>query len=250
MRSIFNDAFAHVDAHRLRIWTGAGASRRADGPLIDIAHEGVPALAFAAALSGLPKARNALFNRVRLQFAYPWAQAVVLPWQSGVWSDAAWCAYGRALFDVRALRIPLAIRIEPARFGRARLAVALSDDVLRGCIEASRATGWKLTGCRDVLSVALQTHRKLMRERDLQVLLRQRDVATCLFRRDGEWADIVTLPYRADQRVDDLAGAAALMSGLPLIGQTYATRVPDTAGIADSASGTTLYPLSQEGEPE
>ncbi|WP_107311058.1 hypothetical protein [Burkholderia metallica] len=247
MRSIFNDAFAYVDAYRLHIWTSTCLSRRTDGPLVDIAHDGAPALAFAAALRSLPKARSVLLNRVRMQFSYPWAQAIVLPWQSGLWSDAAWYAYGRALFEARAVRTPLAIRIEPARFGRPRLAVALPDDVLSGCVEASRATGWTLTGCRDVLSATLQTHRRLMRERDLQVLLRQPDVATCLFRRDGEWADIITLPNRANQGVGDLVGAAALMSGSSSIGQIYVVDALDTAGVVDSGCGTAPYRFSPDG---
>ncbi len=131
MQSIFNDVYAVADAQRLRVWTGAGARDYVGEPAFAAEHGGDPAVALATVLGALPKVRGAFRNRLYLRIGHPWAHAAVLPWQSGLWSESAWQAYARALFETRALRVPLAVRVAYARFGHARLAVALHDDVLR-----------------------------------------------------------------------------------------------------------------------
>ncbi|ARL38902.1 hypothetical protein BOC49_21765 (plasmid) [Burkholderia pseudomallei] len=153
-----------------------------------------------------------------------------------MWTEAAWQAYARALFEARAIRLPLTIRVDYARFGRARLAFALRHDILGACMDASRAAGWQVVSCRDVLSAALQMNLPSMRERDFRFALLQPGVVTCLFRRDGEWTDVVSLPYRAGQRIEDLIGAAALMSGQPPTKLNYAAAL-DVTGSSDAGEG-------------
>ncbi|MGS0891653.1 hypothetical protein ACVBGC_03695 [Burkholderia stagnalis] len=233
MRSLFNDAHALVDADNLRIWTGPDACERLGEPAFAGAHGGDPAGLLAVALAGLPKARATGRNRLHLRFAHPWSHAVVLPWQTGLWSDAAWEAYAGAVFQSRALRMPLAIRIADAGFGRARLAFALRDDVLGASAAASRAAGWRVAACRDALSVALNAHARGLRDRDCCFALAQSGVVTCLFRRDGEWCDVVALSRRAGQRIDDLIGAAALMGGHAADGARYLCGIDELCVPAD-----------------
>lgn len=240
MRSLFNDAHALVDADDLRIWAGPGACDRLGEPVFAGAHGGDPAGLLAVALAGLPKARAAGRNRLHLRFAHPWSHAAVLPWQAGLWSDTAWEAYAGAVFQSRALRMPLAIRIADAGFGHARLAFALRDDVLRASADATREAGWRLAACRDALSVALNAHARSLRDRDCCFVLAQRGVVTCVFRRDGAWRDVVALSRRAGQRIDDLIGAAALMGGHAADGARYLCGVDETCVPADGGCAVML----------
>ncbi|MFC5430813.1 hypothetical protein ACFPTO_18710 [Paraburkholderia denitrificans] len=225
MQSIFNDVYAVADAQRLRVWNGAGARDYVGESAFAVEHGGDPAVALATVLGALPKVRGAFRNRLYLRIGHPWTHAAVLPWQSGLWSESAWQAYARALFEARALRVPLAVRVAYARFGGARLAVALHDDVLRTCAEVSRAAGWQLAGCRDALSAALsaalQKQRASLGAGDYRFVLLQPGVVTCLFCCGGEWRDVVTLPRHAGQHLGDLIGAAALMCGQPTEGRTF-----------------------------
>ncbi|MGY6237749.1 hypothetical protein ACW910_09530 (plasmid) [Burkholderia ambifaria] len=153
MRSPWNNVIAVLDADTLRVWTNDGwRARRAGEPHVVVAHDGLPAEALAQVLGGLPKARLPMRNRVHVVVGHPWTHGVVLPWQDGLVSDAAWDAYARALFAARAQRGALRIRIEAGPRGRARLAVAACDTLLAALAAVTRAAGWRLVSVRDALS--------------------------------------------------------------------------------------------------
>ncbi|WP_230684350.1 hypothetical protein [Burkholderia cepacia] len=254
MRSPWNDVVAVLDADTLRVWTCHGwRARRAGPPHAAVAHEGRPAEALAQVLGGLRKARLPLQNRLHVVAGHPWTHGVVLPWQDGLVSDAAWDGYARALFAARAQRGALRIRIEAGRRGRARLAVAACDTLLVSLAEASRAAGWRLVSMRDALSASLDLHAGRLGGDDYRYALLQPRVVTCVFRRAGEWADVVTLPRAGGRRLDDWFAAAALMAGQPLAGAAFASALD---GALPAADGVTLLdggmddvPVREPGEP-
>jgi hypothetical protein len=222
VRSLFNDVYVMVDAELLRAWAGPDANARGGGePYFAAAHDGAPAAQLARALADRPRARLAARNRLHVLLAHPWVHGVVLPWQAGLCSSAAWDAYARALFEARAQRAPLSVRVAHAGFGRARLAVAVREELLDALTQTARAAGWTLTTCRDLLSFALREHAARIDAADCRIATLQPGALTCLFRRDGEWADLVTLPRQPGQRVSDLLDAAALVSGASAAGPVY-----------------------------
>ncbi|WP_241026065.1 hypothetical protein [Burkholderia sp. Tr-20390] len=240
MRSPWNNVFAVLDADRLRVWASDDwRARRAGEPRIVVAHDGAPAEALAQVLGDLPKARLPMLNRVHVVAGHPWTHGVVLPWQDGLVSDAAWDGYARALFAARAQRGALRIRLEGGRRGRAQLAVAACDTLLVSLDEMCRAAGWRLVSVRDALSVALAAHAKHLGGDDYRYALLQPRVVTCVFRRAGEWADVVTLPRAGGSRLDDWFAAAALMAGQPLAGAAFASALDGTLPSA-AADGVTL----------
>jgi hypothetical protein len=238
VRSLFNDVYVMVDADQLRVWAGPDADARCGGaPCFAAEHGGEPAELLARALADLPKARPALRNRVQVLLAHPWAQGVVLPWQDGLCSSTGWDAYGRALLEPHAPGVPLSVRVAHVGFGRARLAIAVREDLLGALAEASRAAGWTLTRCRDLLSFVLREYAARRVDADCRIALLQPGALTCLFRRGGEWADLVTLPSLRGQRVSDLLDAAALVSEADVTGPIYlyahdAARVAPDCGDA------------------
>ncbi|MCA8275641.1 hypothetical protein LGN17_24480 [Burkholderia sp. AU30280] len=237
MRSLWNDVTALIDADTLSVWVHEG--RRApcaDAPHEVVAHEGRPADALARVLAGLPKARLPMCNRMHVIVGHPWSHGVVLPWQEGLVSDAAWEAYARMLFAARAQRGALRILIEDERRGRTRLAVAACDALLTALVDASRAAGWRIASFRDALSASLDAHAARLGGDDFSFALRQPHVVTCIFRRSGEWRDVVTLPH-AGERADDWFAAAALIAGQPAGGDTYASRFDGSMFSGGNAAG-------------
>ncbi|WP_247873452.1 hypothetical protein [Burkholderia sp. LS-044] len=253
MQSLWNDVTVLIDADTLHVRAHESRrARRTGAPLAVVAHEGRPADALVQVLAGLPKARLPMRNRLHVVVGHPWSHGVVLPWQEGLVSDAAWDAYARMLFAARAQRGALRILIEDERRGRARLAVAACDELLAALVDASRAAGWRLASFRDALSASLASHAARLVGDDFRFALRQPHVVTCIFRRSGEWADIVTLP-RAGDRPDDWFAAAALIAGQPAGGDAHACRF-DGSMFADGdaacapADGRTAEPMDVAAE--
>ncbi|WAS55606.1 hypothetical protein MK974_07485 [Burkholderia ambifaria] len=254
MRSPWNNVIAVLDADTLRVWTNDGwRARRAGEPHVVVAHDGLPAEALAQVLGGLPKARVPMRNRVHVVVGHPWTHGVVLPWQDGLVSDAAWDAYARALFAARAQRGALRIRIEAGPRGRARLAVAACDTLLAALAAVTRAAGWRLVSVRDALSASLDAHAGRLSGGDCRYALLQPRVVTCVFRRAGEWADVVTLPRAGGRRLDDCFAAAALMAGQPLAGAAFASALdgalPVEHGVTLLDGGPDHVPVRQPGAP-
>ncbi|WP_244098168.1 hypothetical protein [Burkholderia ambifaria] len=254
MRSPWNNVIAVLDADTLRVWTNDGwRARRTGEPHVVVAHDGLPAEALAQVLGGLPKARVPMRNRVHVVVGHPWTHGVVLPWQDGLVSDAAWDAYARALFAARAQRGALRIRIEAGRRGRARLAVAACDTLLAALAAVTRAAGWRLVSVRDALSASLDAHAGRLSGDDCRYALLQPRVVTCVFRRAGEWADVVTLPRAGGRRLDDWFAAAALMAGQPLAGAAFASAFDGALPVEDGATlldgGPDHVPVREPGAP-
>ncbi|WP_232452808.1 hypothetical protein [Burkholderia ubonensis] len=241
MRSPWNDVIVVLDADALRMWKCAGwRVRRAGEPHVVVEHDGRPGDALAHVLGDLPKARVPMRNRVHVVAGHPWTHGVVLPWQDGLVSDAAWDAYARALFAARAQRGASRIRIEDGRRGRARLAVAACDALLATLADVSRAAGWRLAGFRDALSASLCAHADRLTGDDFRYALLEPRVVTCVFRRAGEWADVVTLPRAGGRRLDDWFAAAALMAAQPAIGDAYASALGGSIAAGDADGGVVL----------
>ncbi|WP_414440265.1 hypothetical protein [Burkholderia sp. 22PA0106] len=211
MRSPWIDATALIDAGTLSLWSHTGRRPRCPGAAdVVVAHSGHVSDALSSALAGLPKARLTLRNRLSIVVGHPWAHGVVLPWQDGLSSDAAWRAYAGMRFAERAQRGALRILIAHERWGRTRLAAGICEGFLMEITRASRAAGWRLASVRDALSASLDAYPAWRDRDDFAFALRQQTVATCAFRHGGQWRDVVTLPCDGDW-----FAAAALMAGLP-----------------------------------
>ncbi|MBU9193254.1 hypothetical protein KTD33_01770 [Burkholderia gladioli] len=226
MRSPWHEVHVMVDGAALRLLSGAAP--------ITIDHEGDPAAALAACLDRLPRRRLAVLNRLHLVLAHPWAHAVVLPWQDGMLAESAWQAYARALLAERAIHDARRVRIEASPHGRSRLAVAAPEALIETAAGACRDAGWTLAGCRDLLSAALHRHAgALAAVDDARLALLQAGALTCVFRRDGQWRDVITLAWRGG-RLRDVLDAAALMARQPASTRSFLCAVePVAASLLD-----------------
>lgn len=216
MQSLCNDVTLVIDAENVRAYASSDwCAQGADASCQVLRHDGDLPATLSRALAQRKQARLSLLNRVDVVVAHPWAQLFVLPWQAGLFSEAAWQAYARASFARQRPDGDWRFCIQAERHGRARLACAMSEDmtsIVRTCCKAS---GWRLIGLRDAMSSLLGRHGARARAPDACFIVAQRDVVTCLFRSEQDWQDLVMLPrMRSDVR--EWLLSACLLADLPV----------------------------------
>ncbi|WP_053077437.1 hypothetical protein [Chromobacterium sp. LK11] len=175
-------------------------------------HHGKPAEALAMLLGGVQRRRPAWRNRARVLLGYPWAHSQLLPWQDGLSGQRAqWRAYAQGLLRERGVGGELDIRLAPAAYGAARLAFAAHAPLLADLRAAARAAGWRLAGCRDLLSSCLQAHPRASASGGL--VLAEAGAVTCLWRGEGGWEELLTLALAPGQSAAEGVAAAEALCG-------------------------------------
>jgi hypothetical protein len=238
---LWTDALALVDAERV-VLSGETGWRCAG-------HGGEPAATLGALLRDVPLRRRRHFaaqRRLHVLIGDPWTCAAVLPWQAGIETAGAWSEYARAMFIDQGVQTPLRIAVEDAPFGRPRLGVA-ADASLLAALEASSAqAGWTFAHCRDLLSAAVARHLPAL-PADCVFAFAERDALTCLFRRNGAWADVAKQGLAAGQPLTGALAVAALLCeqpiGLPAYLASVSPRtVPEDVGIVNLGSPDARLP--------
>ncbi|MCS3804883.1 hypothetical protein HNO92_002380 [Chromobacterium alkanivorans] len=175
-------------------------------------HHGKPAEALAMLLGGVQRRRPAWRNRARVLLGYPWAHSQLLPWQDGLSGQRAqWRAYAQGLLRERGVGGELDIRLAPAAYGAARLAFAAHAPLLADLRAAARAAGWRLAGCRDLLSSCLQAHPRASASGGL--VLAEAGAVTCLWRGERGWEELLTLALAPGQSAAEGVAAAEALCG-------------------------------------
>lgn len=204
----WNDRTVLIDAELATLLPPAGAPAQPRR----CRHHGKPAEALAMLLGGAARRRPAWRNRVRLLLGYPWAHSQLLPWQDGLSGQRAqWRAYARGLLRERGVAGELDIRLAPAAYGAARLAFAAQAPLLADLSAAARAAGWRLAGCRDLLSSCLQAHPRALASDAL--VLAEAGAVTCLWRGERGWEDLITLALAPGQSAAEGVAAAEALCG-------------------------------------
>lgn len=180
-------------------------------------HHGKPAEALAMLLGGAARARPAWRNRVHVLLGYPWAHSQLLPWQDGLAGrQAQWRAYALGLMRERGIGGELALRLTPPRHGAARLACAADAALLGEIAGAARAAGWRLAGCRDLLSSSLQRYQRALAQDRRALVVAEAGAVTCLWRGERDWEQLLTLALAPGQSaIDGVAAAEALCGREP-----------------------------------
>lgn len=175
-------------------------------------HHGKPAEALAMLLGGVKRRRLAWRNRVQVLLGYPWAHSQLLPWQDGLSGQRGqWRAYAQGLLRERGVAGELDIRLAPAAYGATRLAFAAQLPLVADLRAAAREAGWRLAGCRDLLSSCLQHHPRAPASGGL--VLAEAGAVTCLWRGERGWEELLTLALAPGQRAAEGVAAAEALCG-------------------------------------
>jgi hypothetical protein len=239
---LWTDVLALVDAERVVLSGETGS--------LCASHGGEPATTLGALLNDVARPRRRRFavqRRLHVLIGDPWTYAAVLPWQAGIETAGAWNEYARAMFiDQGVQQTPLRIAVEDAPFGCPRLGVAADASLLAALESSSEQAGWTFAHCRDLLSAAVARHVSAL-PADCAFAFVERDVLTCLFRRNGTWADAAKQELVPGQPLTGALAVAALLCeqpiGLPAyLASVSPCTVPDGAGVVNLGSPDARLP--------
>lgn len=211
MQSLCRDVTLVLDAETVRVytktdWCGQGA----EAPCEIFLHGGQVAETVSHALAMQKPARLSFFNRVHVIVGNPWVHLIVLPWQAGLFSNAAWQAYARALFAQSRPHGNWRFCVQSEKHGRTRLSAVLCEDVLGAIEQGCQSAGWRLVSVRDEFSSLLRRHAALASAPGACFILAQRHVVSCLFRGASDWRDLVMLARTRNDLGEWLLGASLL----------------------------------------
>lgn len=221
MPSLWNDIMLRLDATTVHLQRLSLSPGRGDGPAGIVAlHGGRPIDTIALLLKEQTRVKPLLRNRIHVAVGSPWAQAAVLPWQAGLFSEAAWKTYASALIARRTNRLDWEVAVEAANYGASCLAGALCSDLVGAIKKVCAATGWRLGTLSDMLTMSVFHHAATLKEPEYCFMLVEPEVFTCLYRGQHGWRDLIKLP-RNEHGLDAWLAAGSLLTKQPLPEKTY-----------------------------
>ncbi|WP_369681795.1 hypothetical protein [Pseudomonas gingeri] len=165
------------------------------GPLWQGRQRGEPLAACAALLEQAPHGRVSYLERVTLLLGFPHVHYRVLPWQEGLYSALDWQGFAMALFRQHNDLDPAQwqVAIDPAPFGRERLAAAVNKELLESLKALFRARRLPITHCAPLLIDALHRHWPRL-PRDYRFAVREPGALGCVFAHQGRPTQVCVLP--------------------------------------------------------
>ncbi|NWD09659.1 hypothetical protein HX874_32670 [Pseudomonas gingeri] len=165
------------------------------GPLWQGRQRGEPLAACAALLEQAPHGRVSYLERVTLLLGFPHVHYRVLPWQEGLYSALDWQGFAMALFRQHNDLDPAQwqVAIDPAPFGRERLAAAVNKELLESLKALFRARRLPITHCAPLLIDALHRHWPML-PRDYRFAVREPGALGCVFAHQGRPTQVCVLP--------------------------------------------------------
>ena len=212
MRSLWIDYVVRVDTDRVQLLHPSGTTE-------SVMHENAPARALAELLAQVaaPRGRAERWRRrLHVLLGSPWYHAALLQWQDGLYTDEAWSAYGRAVLNADGVpsAAGLDVSVEGAGFEKSRLCVAIHQRLMVQLQGAAQAAGWKIASCRDILSVLIARHLKVL-PKDCMFAVLEQDMLTCVTRREGAWSDLAMICRAPGQTIADALVTARLLGADP-----------------------------------
>ncbi|NWD50500.1 hypothetical protein HX895_21290 [Pseudomonas gingeri] len=165
------------------------------GPLWQGRQRREPLAACAALLEQAPHGRVSYLERVTLLLGFPHVHYRVLPWQEGLYSALDWQGFAMALFRQHNDLDPAQwqVAIDPAPFGRERLAAAVNKELLESLKALFRARRLPITHCAPLLIDALHRHWPRL-PRDYRFAVREPGALGCVFAHQGRPTQVCVLP--------------------------------------------------------
>lgn len=168
----------------------------------------------AALLKQAPRGRLRRLDRATVLFGFPHVAYADLPWTDGLYSEADWQAYARAVLTERlGLRFDGAKAvIEHAGFGKPRLVAAVQGELCEGLRKLLAASGMRL---RHVMPLAMAAARHYWWQlpRDGVLAVPESHALTCFFRQADAWQGACSLRVSEQARLGANLLTAQLLSG-------------------------------------
>ncbi|WP_397459721.1 hypothetical protein AB3464_14095 [Pseudomonas asplenii] len=174
------------------------------GPLWQGHERGDPLEACATLLERAPHGRLGYLERVTLLLGFPHVHYQILPWQEGLYRTRDWQDFALALLrqhhdlDLEQWQVS----IDPAPFGRERLAAAVDKALMASLESLFRARHLPIRHCAPLLLDALQRHWRQL-PRDCRFAVREPTALGCVFAHQGWPAQVCVLPLNRQTSLAD-----------------------------------------------
>lgn len=196
---------------------------------------GEPLGACADLLGQAPRGRVRFLDRATVLLGFPHVHYLMLPWQTGLNSQADWQGLAEATFSQQAGidAERWQIQIANSAFGHERLAVAVARELLQDLRELFKLHRLPLVTCTPLLiAVAQQYWRQL--PADCVLAVPESAALSCLYRQQGAPHQVCVLPTQPGSSLSDNLFTADLLA------QQHA---PTTLIVANRPTEQWLGPL-------
>ncbi len=188
---------------------------------------GEPLAACADLLTQAPRSRVRFLDRATVLLGFPHVHYLMLPWQTGLYSNDDWQGFADATFGQQAGLDPQAwqVQLADAPFGQQRLAVATSRALLQDLRELFKLQHLPLVTCEPLLTaVARQYWRRL--PADCVLAVPEAQGLSCLYRQHGVIDQVCAIPIQADSALSDNLFTAALLAEQPALPPQVVANTP------------------------
>jgi len=170
--------------------------------------------ACAALLKHAPRGRLRRFDRVTALLGFPHVSYADLPWTDGLYSEADWQAYARAVLTERlGVRFDTArVVIDHAGFGKPRLVAAVHGELCDDLRKLLATAGMRLRHAVP-LAMAAARHYWWQLPRSGVLAVPEPHALTCFFRQADAWQGACSLRVSEQATLGDNLLTAQLLSG-------------------------------------
>jgi len=186
-------------------WRGAGVWRANQ--------DGNPLAACADLLQQAPRGRVGFLDRATVLLGAPHVHYLMLPWQTGLYSQADWQGFAEALFSQQAGMDAEHWQVQVANgvFGEQRLAVATPRELLHDLRDLFKLSRLPLVTCSPTLTaIARQYWRQL--PDDCVLAVPESANLSCLYRRQGKLDQVCVITTQPGGALSDNLFTADLLA--------------------------------------
>ena len=175
--------------------------------------QGAPLAACADLLEQAPRSQVRFLDRATVLLGFPHVHYLMLPWQTGLYSQADWQDFAEAMFSQQAGLDPEHWQVQLANspFGQQRLAVATPRDLLQDLRELFKLQRLPLFTCTPLLTAVAQQYWRHL-PADCVLAVAETDSLSCLYRQHGVIDQVCVIPTQPGSVLSDNLFTADLLA--------------------------------------
>jgi len=175
--------------------------------------QGEPLAVCAELLEQTPRSQVRFLDRATVLLGFPHVHYLMLPWQTGLYSQADWQDFAEATFGQQAGLDPERWQVQLANsaFGQQRLAVATPRDLLQDLRELFKLHRLPLFTCMPLLTAVAQQYWRQLPD-DCVLAVAESDSLSCLYRQHGMVDQVCVIPTQPGSALSDNLFTADLLA--------------------------------------
>ena len=175
-------------------------------------HTAEPLAACAELLEQAPRSRVRFMDRATVLLGFPHVHYLMLPWQTGLYSQADWQSFAHAMFSQQTGIDPERWQIQVANnlFGQQHLAVATPRDLLQDLRDVFKLQRLPLVTCTPLLTAVAQQYWRHLPD-DCVLAVPEAESLSCLYRQHGVIDQVCVIPTPPGSALSDNLFTADLL---------------------------------------